>query len=399
MEEWVEYASELYQNHLEKILFFIESEPVIAARVGMRPHVGREKEGGGDGIETALFAEDLSGEKMESGLELEEPLMAERKPSVSGRIIEESSAESIEIKGFSESRSSDLAAIGELKTDGRATMRYENKSIAEALTMDLRLVKLSGFALLEESKQAQLQTQPAYYNDLDIKSQKNSSHKNANKGNWPPGDNRKTYSKHLRDWGGYMDIPDDYYSKMSCGTRVFPQHGTLENDVEMEIMNAVKERRKISKTLIETLKYKVEHLYYGKFPALDQLPDEIIRSRQEAIETRDIMEKFWDTYIGYEDALRRAVSGETGGQGWGGLGIHLKTQNLDSDKSSDREILVGEIGDEGDEGVRLYELPLVQDMLQNPIDNQIPKVVQHLSSHNPPEVIQIGSNFLTPGKL
>lgn len=87
MEEWVEYAAELYQNHLEKILFFIETEPVIAVRVGMRPSVGREREGGGDGIETALFGEDLSGEKMESGLELEEPLMDERKPSLYGRII------------------------------------------------------------------------------------------------------------------------------------------------------------------------------------------------------------------------------------------------------------------------------------------------------------------------
>jgi hypothetical protein len=363
MEEWVEFAAELYQNYLERILFFIETEPVIAARVGMKPRVGRKKFGDGDKLESALFGEKFLGEKIESGLKLQEPLMGQRKPSVSGRIIEESSAESIEVKGFSESRSSDLAAIGELKTDGRATMRYENKSIAEALTMDLVLVKLSGFALFEKSKQAQLQTQPAISNDQDIKSQKNSSDKYANKGNWPPGDNRKTYSKHLRDWGGYMDIPDDYYSKMSCGTRVFPQHGTLENDVELEIMNAVKDRRNISKTLIETLKYKVEHFYYGRFPALDQLPDEIIRSRQEAIETRDTLEKFWGTYMGYEDALRRAVSGETGGLGWGGLGIHMKTQNLDSDKGSDREILVGEIGDEGDEGVKLYELPLVQDIL------------------------------------
>ena len=338
---------------------------------------------------------------MESGLELREPLMTERKLSAFGRIIEGSSAESIEVKGFSESRSEDLSPIGHLKTDGKDTMKYENKSIAEALTMDLGLVKQSGFAQLLESKQAQVQTQPANPSDENenIKSQKSNCGKNANQGNWPPGDTRKAYSKHLRDWGGYMDIPEDYYSKMSCGTRVFPQHGTLENDVELEIMNAVKDRRNISKTLIESLKYKVEQLYYGRFPALDQLPDEIIRSRQEAIETRDIIEKFWDTYMGYEDALKRAVHGEIGGRGWGGLGIHLKTQNLDSDKGSDREILVGEIGDEGDEGVQLCELPLVQDMLENPSENQIPKVVQHLSSHNPPELIQPGSTGPTPGKL
>jgi hypothetical protein len=68
MEEWVEFAGELYQNYLERILFFIETEPIIAANVGMKPHVGRKKFGDGDKLESALFGENFLGEKMESGL-------------------------------------------------------------------------------------------------------------------------------------------------------------------------------------------------------------------------------------------------------------------------------------------------------------------------------------------
>lgn len=35
LEEWPEHGAEFYQNYLERILYFIETEPGIAARVGM----------------------------------------------------------------------------------------------------------------------------------------------------------------------------------------------------------------------------------------------------------------------------------------------------------------------------------------------------------------------------
>ena len=119
-------------------------------------------------------------------------------------------------------------------------------------------MKKSGFALLEKKI---TQRRPQQQEESI-----NSQNENLAANNPTSSGQQKTYTKHLRDFGGCFDIPEDYYSSMSCGSRVFPINGRIDNDIEKDVRYAIKKRRTVSKNILDLLKNKLAVIYNEKFP-------------------------------------------------------------------------------------------------------------------------------------